>query len=552
MPSPALMSLALVAAALLTAAPARAQAQAPHDAAALMYSTQLSFGGDGVPMVTIGVMDGQQIVRVKTGRGLRVTLSGPARTVVELPAGRTLTARVEQGTPGKVRYRVVLERLRGGDLEAVKEARQRWGDRGVTLEEVSLGGIVGLPGRVLDNRRALIVEKGFHDTQARAEARAAELARQWELPEAPSVYADPVTRARGRVLVTEEGSGLRLAQDDLVTLSGLGGEPVEVERVEYGRGYAHHGFQDRRFHGEIVLAVDPTARLAVVNRVSAETLLAGIVPSEIFPTAPAAALEAQAITARGELLAKLGVRHLADPFLVCATQHCQVYSGTAKEKATTTEAVQRTRGKMLFDGRGHLVDSVYSASCGGHTEHNEVVWEGVAHPTLRGVADGGEGELPWARGAAPTEEQLRAWLVAPSSAHCATTSLGNKVFRWQRELPDVELDRMVNAQHPIGHVTRFEVLERGVSGRLQRVRFVGAKGEAVVRGELAVRRLLGNLQSGMFVVDRLEGLWRITGGGWGHGVGLCQYGAIGRAEKGQSAEAILEHYYQGTRVESVY
>ena len=528
-------------------------AEAAHDEADLLYSTQLSFTTAGDPIVTVGLMDGQRRVTVTAAGGLRVHFSGPAGAQIILPAGTALDAHVEDGRPGETHFRVVLEAVPGAGLETTRRARQRWSDRGLEVEAVELGGIVGYPDRLLDNRKVLVAEAGTYADHATAQARADALAERWELPEPPGVFAEPVRRASGTIVLTDRRSGATLRQRDTLSLTAADGGAVEVARVEYGRGYAHHGFQDRTYHGAIVLAVDPTARLAVVNRVSAEQLLRGLVPSETFPSAPAAALEAQAITARGELLAKLGVRHLADPFLVCASQHCQVYSGIVKEEATTDEAVRRTRGRMLFDDHGRLVDSVYSASCGGHTEHNENVWDSTPQATLRGRADATDrARVGWAEGAVPTDEQLRAFLADPPASFCGTASRGRKVFRWTRELSDGELDRLVNARHPIGHVLAFQVVERGVSGRVKRVRFTGVEGDVDVTAELRVRRLLGNLRSGLFVIDRTASGWRLTGGGYGHGVGMCQYGAIGMAERGHDADAILRHYYRGARIESVY
>ena len=95
-------------------------------------------------------------------------------------------------------------------------------------------------------------------------------------------------------------------------------------------------------------------------------------------------------------------------------------------------------------------------------------------------------------------------------------------------------------------------MSRGVSGRVRHVQFIGEHGVADVHGELRVRRLLGNLKSGMFVVDVVGQTWRFTGGGHGHGVGMSQYGAIGMAERGRSAKQILRHYYNGCKVERTY
>ncbi|MGM0574169.1 MAG: SpoIID/LytB domain-containing protein [Myxococcota bacterium] len=519
----------------------------------MLHSTQLRFTVDGEPVVTVGVMDRQESVTVTADAGLRVRFSGGVGGEVVLPAGHRLVARVDDGEAGETRYRVVLEGHRGGDLEAIQAARKRWKEREIPHEIIEIGGVVGYPGRLLDNRKTLLVAEEVHESRDAAEAAARALAERWTFEEEPGVYSDPVHRAEGVIVATDPETGFTLRQRDMLDVSAADGGPVEVKRVEYGRGYSHHGYEDRRFHGRILVALDPTARLAVVNRVSAEKLLQGLVPSETFPSAPEAALDAQAITARGELLAKLGVRHLADPYLVCARQHCQVYSGLAKEKPRTNAAVERTRGLMMFDDDDELVDSVYSASCGGHTEHNEHVWEGPPRAPLRGRADAADRDgIPWEEGESPDDGQLRTFLEDPPDSWCADTSLGGDVHRWTRTLPDDELDRMVNARHEVGHVTGIEVLERGVSGRVERVRFAGEDDEVVVGRELAVRRLLDNLRSGMFVVDHADGEWTFTGGGYGHGVGMCQYGAIGQAEDGRSAREILRHYYRGAKVEKVY
>ncbi len=525
----------------------------PHQAADLLHSTHLSFTAEGVPVVTVGLMDRQTEVDVTAPSGLLVKLSGGGKGELSLPPGTVLRTVVVEGRPGETLSRVVLGGFGGGELAELAEAREQWEKRGLDLDVVELGSIIGFPGRILDNRRTLLVERGEHSTREAAEARAQDIDTEWPSEEPPSAFTQPVRRATGRLVATDLRSGLRIAQDDLLSVRASDGGPVEVKKVEYGRGYAHHDFADRTYHGTIVLALDPTAKIAVVNRVSAEKLLQGLVPAETFPTAPAAALDVQAISARGELLAKVGVRHLADPYLVCATQHCQVYSGRSREKATTDAAVARTRGLMLFDAEDHLVDSVYSASCGGHTEHNEHVWRSPPSETLRGRGDAPDREgISWSAGEVPTEQELEDFIMNPPASFCGTTRFGAKVFRWRKTLPDAELDRLVNAKHDVGHVTAVEVLGRGVSGRALAVRFTGERGSVEVGPELPIRRLLGNLRSGMFVVERVEGRWSFVGGGWGHGVGMCQYGAIGMAERGFTPLQILRHYYKDSKVSEVY
>jgi len=527
--------------------------RAPHHASQLLYSTQLRFTGTGEPIVTVGLMEGQDEVEITAPSGLRVHLSGPARSTIRIAPGAPLRMHVTDGVAGETRYRVVVSAHGGGDLEGIRIASERWKAVGVTSETLELGGIVGFPGRLLDNRRALLVEAGFHSDRRAAEARVKTLMEKLEADKPPWVFADSERRASGTIIATVPGRGMTLTQDDLMAVEAADGGPVLVRRVEHGLGTGNHGFEDRRYRGEIIVAVDPNAKLTVVNRLPMEQMLRGIVPSEIFHTAPRGALEAQAITARTELLAKLGVQNRAYPYLVCSSVQCQVYGGLDKEKPSTDKAIKRTRGKMLFDGEGHLVDAVFLFCGGGPTENNEYVWPGHPEAVLRGKFDAGPGSaLPWPAGQVPSETQLRAFLSDRPAVYPDARTIKNKVLRWGRDVTPYDMDTFLNAKYGIGHVTSIEVVSRGVSGRVRHVRFVGVKGEADVHGELRVRRLLGNLRSGMFVVDALPDTWRFTGGGYGHGVGMSQYGAIGMAERGKSHEQILRHYYTGAEVGQAY
>jgi SpoIID/LytB domain protein len=541
-------SLFLITSLALSASPLPEEAQ-------LLFSTQLEFGEGGVPLVTVGLMDGQKIARVTSDSGLRIRLSGRSGGAIDLPANTVLEGAVEQGHAGTTRWRVVLEGFSGSQLEAIRESRDRWGKAGVDTEVLERGGIVGFPGHTLDNRRSFIAEKAVYNNRDVAIARAEMLGAKLLTSKPPRIMADPVTRPRGIVKVRDVHSGFVLRQKSLVTISPRGGGVLTVQNVEFGKGYKHHGFEDRSFHGEIILAVGRDGSLAVVNRATAEEILRGVVPSEIFPTAPAAALDAQAISARGELFAQLGVRNLADPYQICATQQCQVYSGVNKETPATNRAVKRTRGKMLFATGDHLVDSVYHACSGGHTENNEHVWSGGPNPSLRGKLDGPSRiAAPWPAGTVPTEEQLEAFLQKPpTSLYVGLHPLGKKVFRWMVSLSNEDVDSFVRKKYPsIGRVREIAVTERGVSGRVRTLKIRGSGGEVVVERELPVRRLFGNLRSGMFIVTRKRGHWIFNGGGYGHGVGMSQYGAMGMANTGKAADQILAHYYTGARVVNVY
>jgi SpoIID/LytB domain protein len=149
-------------------------------------------------------------------------------------------------------------------------------------------------------------------------------------------------------------------------------------------------------------------------------------------------------------------------------------------------------------------------------------------------------------------KRLREFLAAAPPAYCARASGVRKDrYRWERSLRPPDLERAGAALH-VGRVTALEVKRRGSSGRARALAVTGESGAALVEGELRIRRLLGDLPSAMFVVDREGDALVLRGGGWGHGAGMCQWGAIGRAEAGQGYREILRAYYSGAEVARIY
>ena len=238
--------------------------------------------------------------------------------------------------------------------------------------------------------------------------------------------------------------------------------------------------------------------------------------------------------------------------MLCAEVHCQAYRGDAARTPRSDEAVRATRGEALFRGTDRvLVDAVYSAMCGGHGEDNDQVWGNAPSPSLRGRPDLAGGGARWDR-ALRDEGTLRAFLAATPDAWCRRpTDARRDRFRWERRFGAAELDAAL-APLGIGAVRRITVTARGVSGRARVLAVEGASGRAEVAGELRIRRLLGNLPSSMFVVDREGSVTVLHGGGWGHGAGMCQWGAVGRAEAGQGYREILRAYYAGAEVAKIY
>jgi SpoIID/LytB domain protein len=276
-----------------------------------------------------------------------------------------------------------------------------------------------------------------------------------------------------------------------------------------------------------------------------------VVPTEIYKSSPLETLKAQAVAARGQVLVKAGTRHRGDPYLYCSEVHCQGYGGSQRLNSKTTRASRLTTGLVAIDPKGQLVDTVYSSTCGGHTEAYHQMWGGHPQTALMGTQDSGlDQRNPVA------QSRLESFITFPPASYCQRPSYH---FRWTKKLKGKDLSTALNQMKKIGQVTQINVLKRGVSGRALEVEYKGTQGQHSVRGSYRNRTLLGGLKSGLWLVSRSDEEtqgepkeWIFKGGGYGHGVGLCQHGAIGMGKAGAKVQAILKHYYTGSTLKKMW
>jgi len=342
---------------------------------------------------------------------------------------------------------------------------------------------------------------------------------------------------------------------------GLSGSPCYRGRLElFGRGQM--------------------VRVALVTDLDA--YVCGVLASEIPASYKLEAIKAQAVAARTYGL-RPRISHDADQVNVCDSYLCcQFFSGTAAGMAANHErAIAETRGQILtYGGRPAL--ALFSSCAGGHTESYENCFsdpftgrfppEPIAY--LKGVP---EGKLP---SAFPSEQGMRQlW----NSAKPETADAWSPHFRWKVTLPDRALEGHMHhvvdelSKNPefapfivaprsaqFGHLEKFEILKRGVSGCAISLAIHTSRGKWVITKELAIRSAFKNpdvklsrLKSArMFFEHRYDKLGLLTeltifGLGWGHGVGLQQTGAEGFARAGKTYREILSHYFPDTAVEKV-
>ncbi len=448
---------------------------------------------------------------------------------------------------------VVIGRYSVADGDAMRTAIAEWKQRGFTPRVHELGALFALRGEVVDGRTRLVSVAAYDSDR---EANAAELDLKQRFSVETSLHKELVERPAA-TLVAEDERGTVVRNDSILWFAPTTTDGrLRVQRVEREAG----GEEARQYFGRIYVTVDAQGALAVANVVPEDRLLAGLVPAEMPPSSPPEALKAQAIAARNELFAKLGTRHLTDPFRLCSRQHCQVYAGAGHEDPRATAAVHATAGEVLVSSDGRLVDTVYSSSCGGHTEDNDRVWGGVANPSLRGHLD--EASAPpspdASRFAVIDDTNVAAFLAESaetSQAFCAKGGRGAaQSFRWRTE---VALDKLLQ-RHGLPSLQQIEIKARGVSGRVSRLQLTGGGKTVTIQGELQVRRALGSLRSALFVLELgRDASGAITslvaiGAGHGHGIGMCQYGAASQAEAGRTYRDILGSYYQGAKVKKLY
>jgi stage II sporulation protein D len=288
------------------------------------------------------------------------------------------------------------------------------------------------------------------------------------------------------------------------------------------------------------MAAAPTG-LLVVNRLPIEDYLSGVVNAEMGRRAPGeqAALEAQAIVSRTVALRAVG-RFRTRGYDLVATVADQVYGGTAAELEQGRVAVGSTRG-LVLSWAGQPIDAFFHSTCGGRTAAGDEAFAHGARPYLRSVWDTAPDGAAWCV-TSPRFTWSESW-----DGTRLTTLLGRTLTR--RGLPP-------GAEREVGDLS---VTAHTGSGRVETMAIRFRDRAHPITGSAAVREVFQDdagrpLRSAAFRLvttragDRLARV-TVVGAGAGHGVGMCQWGAVGRARAGHPAARILAAYFPGAVLE---
>ncbi len=397
-----------------------------------------------------------------------------------------------------------------------------------------------------------------------------------------------IKHENGELTVTWPGGSLgparQLRIDPVTPVPTTAGSGIKLKNVTAGRGFHWQKKVDQTLAGSLAFIAAPGGIVAV-NELPLEDYLVGVITAEMSGACPVEFLKAQCVVARSWLLAMTEPKHDADPFDRCNDDCCQRYQGTGDTSDAAIRAVSGTRGLVLIDPKGKVLDANYAKSCGGISELAEHVW-GRPKPGIDAVVDA-PADDPVHAFMPVTEANLDAFLdgdwLGKTRTFCSThivpvetisQYLGrvdevDDYFRWTVNYTRAELEALLRDKLPeaagLKELRDLCVAARGVSGRASRVELKwidqsGGERTHTLESEYRIREVLhrGFLYSSAFsarikrdgggVIESVT----LRGAGWGHGAGLCQIGALGMGLTGHDVDAICRHYYPNADLQTAY
>lgn len=272
------------------------------------------------------------------------------------------------------------------------------------------------------------------------------------------------------------------------------------------------------YRGNIIISSSSKGNI-IINKLKLEDYLKGILPKEANASWNQETLKAQAVISRTYALKNIG-RHSKEGFDVCSSVHCQVYGGASYEAEKCNQAIYDTSGQVLFY-KDNLAQTFFHACCGGHTEDPKYVWqwETDTPPYLKGKKDS----------------------YCKNSPHQNwTTTLEEKFIR----------EKLIKAGYKVGNIKKISASGKTPGEAAKQIIIKHSK------GKLKLNSYTFRLAIDAFKIKSTEisdikyknKKFIFKGKGWGHKIGLCQWGAKVMGDKKISYKKILEFYYPKTNI----
>ncbi len=338
---------------------------------------------------------------------------------------------------------------------------------------------------------------------------------------------------------------------------------VEIDGLKRkGKQAAYRGFI------ELVRSSKDCSKFSIVNVLSLKNYLRGVVPNEMPVRFGLEALKAQTIAARNYAVTPRVKAY--KEFDVCDSVACQVYFGANTEEELSDEAIKQTNGIIALDKENNPILALYSSTAGGYTESYEFAFSDPETKSFPSKDIHYLTSVPDDRNFEPinTEEKAQEFYTSKPEAF----DDASPYYRWSKEWTKSELENILSktlvAQSKTGFI--FPILEsssdfgklisitpiqRGDSGKIVKLEIKTDKNTFTVQKELVIRRCFQkngiSLPSANFVISYIDSqlpVYKFQGGGFGHGVGLSQWGAGKMASLGFTYDRILQHYYKGIKL----
>ena len=311
-------------------------------------------------------------------------------------------------------------------------------------------------------------------------------------------------------------------------------ENIKINNIEYGKNF--------------YLIEDSYGSWTLVQKLSFNEYLRGVLPYEIGKNAPIEALKAQAIIARTWAIYNAD-RFKSDYYHLCITTQCQVYKPTLKNNSNIENAILETTN-LIITYDGNPINAFYHASNGGISASASESWKIKDYPYLLTKHDFIGGENYKFNSFNKNEKSLRNFIFDENNKYFGSQ---HYLFRWTKKISS---NQILNSIYKDGasslkdKIKDLKIIDRGKSGRVIKLKIsLFRRPDPVILNKDDIRKYLKFLPSNLFIIDKLsDDSWLFRGGGFGHGVGLSQSSAIEMAKSGFNYERILHHYYEGTNI----
>ena len=314
-------------------------------------------------------------------------------------------------------------------------------------------------------------------------------------------------------------------------------EEIKINDVNFGKNF--------------YLIEDSYGTWTLIQKINFDDYLQGVLPHEIGSSSPLEALKAQAVIARTWGIFNSD-RFSMDKYHLCISTQCQVYKPLNVKNKKVQKAIEAT-SNLILTYENQPINAFYHGSNGGVSAKASESWQMQDYFYFDSIIDGSQSlnkifQLP-----IPNKSELNNFLDFDKEEFYGSS---HYLFRWDKKISSLEIkdklikNNLINANE---NVLDLKVIERGPSGRVTKLVLQTNKvNKSIILAKDNIRRVLSFIPSNLFTINKLsDDLWLLRGGGFGHGVGLSQSGAIEMAELGFSYEQILNHYYRGAKLEKI-